>query len=119
MGGDAKQPGFDTSGVSLRYHKHKDFVKLPKNQKDELSHWQRASSTKNYGGGTKKLTAGKNDPLKKFKSTISAFKTKQHEVMQAMADAQQAGIFVMMAGSPYPSTKVVVGSMVASPIADT
>ena len=50
---------------------------------------------------------------------ISAFETKQNEVMQAMADAQQAGISVMMAGSPYPSTKVVAGSTVALPIADT
>jgi hypothetical protein len=50
---------------------------------------------------------------------ISAFETKQNEVMQAMADAQQASISAMMAGSPYPPTKVVVGSTVASPIADT
>ena len=56
-----------------------------------------------------KLTAGKNDPSKKFKSMISVFETKQNEVMQAMADAQQAGISAMMAGSPYPPTKVVVG----------
>ena len=119
LGGDAKKPGFGTSGVSLRYHKHKDFIKLPKYQKDELSAWQRANSNKNNGGGKKKFTAGKNDPLKKFKSMISAFETKQNEVMQAMADAQQAGISAMMAGSPYPPTKVVVGSTVASPIADT
>jgi hypothetical protein len=36
--------------------------------------------------------------LKKFKSMISAFETKQNEVMQAMADAQQAGISAMMGG---------------------
>ncbi len=47
------------------------------------------------------------------------FETKQNEVMQAMADAQQAGISVIMLGSPYPSTKVVAGSTVASSIADT
>ena len=50
---------------------------------------------------------------------ISAFETKQNEVMQAMADAQQAGISAMMAGSPYLPTKVVVGLAVALPIADT
>jgi hypothetical protein len=43
LGGDAKKPGFGKSGVSLRYYKHKDFVKLPKDQKDELSTWQRAN----------------------------------------------------------------------------
>ncbi len=51
IGGDAKKPGVGTSGVSLRYRKHKDFVKLPKDQKDELSAWQRANSNKNNGGG--------------------------------------------------------------------
>jgi hypothetical protein len=30
LGGDAKKPGFGMTGVSLCYHKHKDFVKLPK-----------------------------------------------------------------------------------------
>ena len=30
LGGDAKKPGFGTTGVALRYHKHKDFMKLPK-----------------------------------------------------------------------------------------
>ena len=34
LGGDAKKPGFGTTGVALRYHKHKDFVKLLKDQKD-------------------------------------------------------------------------------------
>ena len=50
---------------------------------------------------------------------ISAFETKQTEVMQAMADAQQAGISVMMVGSPYPTTMVVVGLAVALPNAET
>ena len=107
------------SGVSLQYHKHKDFVKLFKDQKGELSAWQRANFNKNNGGGERKLAAGKNVPLKNFKSMVSAFETKQNEVMQAMADAQQAGISAMMAGLPYPTTKVVIGLMVASPIADT
>jgi hypothetical protein len=40
LGGDAKKLGFGTTGVSLCYHKHKDFVKLPKDQKDELFAWQ-------------------------------------------------------------------------------
>ena len=120
LGGDAKKPGFGTTGVSLRYHKHKDFVKLPKDQKDELSAWQRANSDKNNGGGKRKSSPGKGSPSKKFKSMISAMETKQNEVMQAMADAQQAGISAMLAGSTHQATKgVVVGAAVASPIADT
>ena len=39
LGGDAKKPGFGTTGIALRYHKHKDFMKFHKNQKDELTTW--------------------------------------------------------------------------------
>jgi hypothetical protein len=51
---------------------------------------------------------------------ISAMETKQNEVMQAMADAQQAGISAMLAGSTHPAAKAeVVGAAVALPITDT
>ncbi len=30
LGGDTKKPGLGTSGIALRYHKHKDFMKLLK-----------------------------------------------------------------------------------------
>jgi hypothetical protein len=36
LGGNAKKLGFGTTGFALQYHKHKDFVKIPKAQKDEL-----------------------------------------------------------------------------------
>jgi hypothetical protein len=40
--------------------------------------------------------------------------------MQAMADAQQAGISAMLAGTTHQAAKaVVVGATIASPIADT
>ncbi len=39
FGGNAKKPGFGTTGIALRYHKHKDFAKLPKAQKDRLTTW--------------------------------------------------------------------------------
>jgi hypothetical protein len=120
LGGDAKKPGFGTTGVALCYHKHKDFIKLPKDQKDELSAWQHANFNKNNGGGKRKSSPGKSDLSKKFKSMISAMETKQNEVMQAMADAQQAGISAMLAGSTHLAAKaVVVGAAVALPIADT
>ncbi len=35
-----------TPGLYLRYHKHKDFVKLPKEQKDELNAWQKENAGK-------------------------------------------------------------------------
>jgi hypothetical protein len=120
LGGDAKKPGFGMTGVALRCHKHKDFVKLPKDQKDELSAWQRANSDKNNGGGKRKSSPGKSDLSKKIKSMISARETKQNEVMQAMADAQQAGISAMLAGLTHSAAKaVVIGVAVALPIADT
>ncbi len=115
LGGDAKKTGFGTTGVALRYHKHKDFVILPKDQKDELSAWQRVNSDKNNGGGKRKSSPGKNNPSKKFKSMIFAMETKQNDVMQAMANAQQAGIFAMLAGLTHPAAKaVVVGAAVAA-----
>jgi hypothetical protein len=79
---------------------------------------ERANSNNNNGGGKRKPSPGKSDPLKRFKSMISAMGTKQIEVMQAMADAQQAGISAMLAGSTYPAAKVVMGSTVALPITD-
>ncbi len=50
LGGDTKKPGFGTTGVALQYPKHKDFVKLPKAQKDELATWQKVNSDKNNNG---------------------------------------------------------------------
>jgi hypothetical protein len=50
LGGNAKKPGFGTTDVALRYQKHKDFMKLPKNQKDELTTWQKANVAKNGPG---------------------------------------------------------------------
>ncbi len=47
LGGDAKNPGFGTTGVALWYLKHKEFLKLPKAQKDELPTWQKANADKN------------------------------------------------------------------------
>jgi hypothetical protein len=50
LGGNEKKPGFGTTGVSLRYDKHKDFVKLPKEQKDELTAWQKVNAEKPSAG---------------------------------------------------------------------
>jgi hypothetical protein len=100
LGSDAKKPGFGMTGVSLRYHKYKDFVKLPKEQKDELTAWQKANAGKPNAG--KKRPPGKQNKTatKKFKSMISALEKKQNEVISAMADAQQAGISAMIGVRP-------------------
>ncbi len=45
LGGNAKKPGFGTSGIALCYHKYKDFMKLPNAQKDELTTWQMQTRT--------------------------------------------------------------------------
>ena len=52
---------------------------------------------------------------------ISAMETKQNEVMQAMADAQQSGISTMLVGTTHQAAMaVVVGAAVGtSLIADT
>jgi hypothetical protein len=89
--------------VSLRHHKHKDFVKLPKEQ-DELNAWNKANAGKPSAGGNKGSPGKQHNhaTTKKFKSMISVIESKQNEVITAMANAQQAGISAMMGGaSPF------------------
>ena len=102
LGGDAKKPGFGSTGVALRYHKHKDFMKLPKNQKDELTMWQKANVAKN-GPGKRPGQQGNSRATNKYKGMVSALETKQNEVLAVMAEAQQAGIAALMAGTPLVS----------------
>ena len=76
-------------------------MKLPKAQKDELTTWQKANADKNNNG--KRSPTGEKAPQasnKKFKSMISALETKQNEVLEAMADAHQAGISAMLGSTP-------------------
>jgi hypothetical protein len=114
LGGDAKKPGFGTTGVALRYHKHKDFMKLHKNQKDELTAWQKANVEKNGAG--KRPDTGKKEnskAVKKYKGMVSALETKQTEVLEAMAEAHQASIAAMMAGT-IPLVAQVTGATALS-----
>ncbi len=77
-------------------------MKVPKAQKDELNTWQKANADKNNNGKHpstgKKASQASN---KKFKSMISALETKQNKVLEAMADAHQAGISAIL-GSTSP-----------------
>ena len=77
-------------------------MKLPKNQKDELTTWQKANVAKN-GPGKRPGQQGNSRATKKYKGMVSALETKQNEVLAAMAEAQQAGIAAMMAGAPLVS----------------
>jgi hypothetical protein len=112
LGGNAKKLGFGMTGLALRYHKHKDFVKLPKAQKDELATWQKANADKNSNG--KRPSTGKKASQasnKKFKSMISALETKQNKVLEVMADAQQAGISTIL-GNTSPFVAQIAGAAV-------
>jgi hypothetical protein len=115
LGGNTKKPGFGMTGVGLQYHKHKDFVKIPKAQKDELTTWQKGNADKNNNGKhppTGKKTSQASNK-KKFKSMISALETKQNEVLEAMADAHQAGIFAIL-GNTSPFVAQIAGAAVPS-----
>jgi hypothetical protein len=63
--------------------------------------WQKANSDKNKNckcpSTGKKASQASN---KKFKSMISALETKQNKVLEAMADAHQAGISAMLGSTP-------------------
>jgi hypothetical protein len=114
LGGNAKKLGFGTPGIALCYHKHKDFMKLPKAQKDKLTMWQKANADKNNNG--KHPATGKSNTKanEKFKGIVSALVTKQNEVLEAMAEAQQAGIAAMMTGSSLFVAQVA-GANTAAP----
>jgi hypothetical protein len=43
LGGGNPSPGEGESGVSLRYHTHKEFLDINKDQRNELSEWTKAN----------------------------------------------------------------------------
>jgi hypothetical protein len=51
LGGGNPSPGKGESGVSLRYHTHKEFLDLNKDQRNELSKWMKANGSKKKCGG--------------------------------------------------------------------
>jgi hypothetical protein len=44
LGGGNLKPGVGKTGVALRYHKHADYNKLPKDQKEELLAWNKVNA---------------------------------------------------------------------------
>jgi hypothetical protein len=76
-GGDLRggnpSPGKGESGVSLRYHTHKEFLDLNKDQRNELSEWTEANGGKKkggckQGGDSPRGSPKADDPNKQFKS---------------------------------------------------
>ena len=52
--GGNPSPGKGESGISLRYHTHKELLDLNKDQRIELSEWTKANGGKKKGGGKQK-----------------------------------------------------------------
>ncbi len=111
--GNAK-PGFGTSGVALRYHTKKEFLKLPKEQRNELSEWNKNNGGKKGGSNAK---SGGDKSVKKFKSAVSALSAKIDEKLQAVADSQVASLAAIRASVPVPTSpaaRVTIGSASAT-----
>ncbi len=73
LGGGNPNPGKGSTGVAIRYHCHKEFHALNKEQKDELCKWTKANGRKK-AGGKKPASPRKLDgegSTKKFKSMLS------------------------------------------------
>ena len=106
-------PGKNSTGVALRYHCHKEFHALNKEQKDELCQWTKANGGKKAGGkkpaSPRKLDGG--GSTKKFKSMLSELEACQSKMFE-MAEVQQtrlkaihAGVSSSTVSSMKPTTK--------------
>ncbi len=76
LGGGNPSPGKGESGISLRYHTHKEFLNLNKDQRNELSKWTKANGGKKKCGGKRGGDSLRGSPKaadsnKQFKSMIS------------------------------------------------
>ncbi len=114
LGGGNANPGKCSTGVALRYHCHKEFHALNKEQKDELCEWTKAIGGKKAGGkkpaSPRKLDQG--GRTKKFKSMLSELEACQSKMFKAMAEVQQTSMNAIHAGvssatvsSMKPTTK--------------
>ena len=91
----AKGATVGKSGVELRWHEPQKFSKLTKEQKLELSEWNK-TQPKREGG--KKRTSEKSKSNEKWKKACVASVSKAHiELMEAMADSHSAEMAVMNA----------------------
>ena len=102
LGGGNDKPGTGSTGVALRYHRHKEFHALSKEQKDELVEWTKAKGGKKAGdkkaASTNKSEEGGAPSIKKFKSMISQLDARQSAMFEAMAEVQQSSMNAIHAG---------------------
>ena len=107
--GNAK-PGFGASGVALHYHTKKKFLRLPKEQRNKLSEWNKNNGGKKGGLNAK---SGGDKSAKKFKSAVSALSAKIDEKLQAVVDSQVASLAAIRASVSVPTSpaaRVTIGS---------
>jgi hypothetical protein len=102
LGGGNPKPGNGSLGVDLRYHHHKEFHALSKEQKDELCEWTKANGGKKTPKGGKKpgslRAAGDAPSAKKFKSMISELEACRTKMFEGMVEVQQLSMNAMHAG---------------------
>ena len=112
LGGGNPSPGKGESGVSLRYHTHKEFLDLNKDQRNELSEWTKANGgKKKQGGGKRKGDSPRGSPKagdsnKRFKTMISEMEGRQNKMFEAMAEVQQLSIAVIQASASPEAAKM-------------
>jgi len=115
------------SGVELRWHHElQKFSKLSKEQKAELSEWNKTTSPKKDGSKKTKSERGKSNEKWK-KARIAAVSKANTELMEAMMESHNADMACLKAtvalmtggnisGPPPPgAAKVLVGSVVGFP----
>ena len=110
LGGGNPSPGKGESGVSLRYHTHKEFLDLNKDQRNELSEWTKANGGKKKGGGKRKGDSPRGSPKagdsnKRFKTMISEMEGRQNKMFEAMAEVQQSSIAAIHASASPEAAK--------------
>lgn len=107
--GSTLKAGKGSTGVELRYHRHHDFKKLPKEQRDELVAWMAANKKRKpadgKGGDTSPSTRNKH--LKKMISSALA------EPIKALVEANTATIAALTAASPTSTASVSTVSAVS------
>ena len=109
--GGNPSPGKGESGISLRYHTHKELLDLNKDQRIELSEWTKANGGKKKGGGKQKGDSSRGSPKavdsnKRFKSMISEMEGRQNKMFEAMAEVKQSSIAAIQASASPEATKM-------------
>jgi hypothetical protein len=92
-----KTPGgvtMGTSGVELRWYEPQKFSKLSKEQKAELSEWNKTTNSKKDGNKKTKSKKGKSNEKWK-KACIAAVSKANTKLMEAMSESHNAEIAVL------------------------